>query len=162
MKKFLSILFAVTMMFTLNSCFSEKDSPFYDSEWVMQSYDAQGQIYFHNLTLKPNHEATLSVLYDKTYDGLYWSGKYKINSKKIEFDFTDCVRFKNNEITDRVISGKVIKYYNGEFFYSLAEAGQNPEVSAQDRMALIRPKGYFYGGNKDILGNQMEEFVKIK
>lgn len=173
--KFLAVavLFLTLIIFT--GCFSEKNSVLYDSEWLMENYDESGQPYSHTLTLSPNHVATLIVMYDDTLDGLCWTGKYKINSKKIVFDFTDCVRYKNGEIADRITSGKVIKFYAGEFFYSAAEIDiQNNDVgtyfsateqkipgATECRMQLIRPKNYFYGGNKDILGNQMDEFVKM-
>ena len=164
-----AVLLATTITFT--GCFSEKDSVLYDSEWAMENYDAQGQLYFHELALQPNHTATLKVMYDETSDGLVWTGKYKINSKKIVFDFTDCVRYENGEPGEKINSTKTIKYYTGEFFYSVGEVGKDSfsatEISQSDaekefHLALIRPKNYFYGGNKDILGNQMEEFVKIK
>ena len=152
-------------------CFSEKDSPFYDSEWHLENFDAQGQPYFHDLTFEPNHIATLKVMYTDTLDGFCWTGKYKINSKKVVFDFTDCIRYKNEEISDRITSGKVINFYTGEFFYSVAEieiqnrtdnSGVDNTDNSEWRLQLIRPKNYFYGGNKDILGNQLDEFVKLR
>ena len=41
------ILIFVTLVFT--GCFSEKKSPFYDSEWIMRNYDAEGKLYYHHL-----------------------------------------------------------------------------------------------------------------
>ncbi|MCR5698153.1 MAG: hypothetical protein K6G52_00790 [Treponemataceae bacterium] len=165
---FVMIIMIALLPLVLTGCFSEKDSVFYDSEWFNENYDANGQLYYHDLILQPNHVATLEVMYDKTSNGIVWTGKYKINSKKIVFDFTDAVRYENGEVAEQITSGKVIKYYTGEFFYSVGEieifnnGTIQSDAEKEYHLDLIRPKNYFYGGNKDILGNQMEEFVKIK
>ena len=112
------VVLACAMMLTLSGCFSEKDSPFYDSEWIMKNQDAQGQIYYHYLTLLPNHQAKLEVSFEDSPYTILWIGKYKLNAKKIIFDFSDCVRYTNGQPTERYNSGKVLNFYKGDFFYS--------------------------------------------
>ena len=43
-----------------------------------------------------------------------------------------------------------------------AGAGEGEEAKKQYHLELIRPKNYFYGENKDIFGNPLEEFIKVK
>ena len=134
MKKF-ALIFLVLMAVVFTDCFSEKKSPFYDSEWIMQNYDNKMQLYYHHL-------------------------------KKIDFDFTECVKFENGEIVGQYTSGAVVKFYQGDFYYSVAELGEDvpegEESKKRYHMELIRPKNYFYGENKDVFGNPLEEFIKVK
>ena len=160
MKKLFPALLLISVILVFTDCLSEKNSLFNDSEWIMKNYDSQGKLYYHHLILGMNHSAMLRASYSDSSNIIVWSGKYKINSKKIIFDFTECVRYENGEIVGQYTSGKLIKYYSGEFFYSLAELGELE--NRQYHMELIRPKNYFYGENKDIFGNQMEEFIKVK
>ena len=164
MKKF--CLFALTILFSLSltGCFSEKESPFYDSEWVMQNLDDNANLYYHHLILSPGHKVMLRASYADSTNIIVWTGTYKINSKKIIFDFTECVRFENGEVVGKYKAGQLIKYYAGEFFYSIALLGESQEEE-QYHLQLIRPTGpkyYFYGENKDIFGNHMEDFIKMK
>ena len=164
MKKlyFVLMIFAA-VLFT--GCFSEKKSPFYDSEWIMQNYDNQMQLYYHHLILYPNHRVMLRASYADSSNILVWTGTYKINSKKIDFDFTECVKYENGEIVGQYKSGAVVKFYQGDFYYSVAELGQDTEGDESEKvyhLELIRPKNYFYGENKDVFGNPLEEFIKVK
>ena len=155
------ILLFVTCLFT--GCFSEKKSPFYDSEWVMQNYDNQMQLYYHHLILYPNHRVMLRASYADSSNIIVWTGTYKINSRKIKFDFAECVRYENGEIVGQYKAGQLVKYYQGDFFYSVAELGDDEDESKKEyHLELIRPRNYFYGENKDIFGNPLEEFVKLK
>ena len=156
---FLVSIFSLTILLT--GCFNEKSSPFYDSEWVMQNYDSDGQLYYHHLILSPGHEVMLRASYADSTNIIVWTGTYKINSKKITFSFSNCVRYENGEITGQYTSGQLIKYYNGDFYYSL---GLIEEDSGAENyhLQLIRPKNYFYGDGKDIFGNQFEDFVKFE
>lgn len=163
-RKWMFLLFVLTFSIVSTSCFSLKDSPFYDSEWIMQNYDANGELYYHHLILYPNHRVMLRASYADSTNILVWTGKYKINSKKIVFDFAECVRYENGEIIGQYKSGSVVKYYNGDFFYSVGLVGDDEE-SQKYNLELIRPQGpkaYFYGENKDIFGNHLETFVKSK
>lgn len=163
-RKWMFLLFVLTFSIVSTSCFSLKDSPFYDSEWIMQNYDNNMQLYYHHLILKPNHTVMLRASYADSTNILVWTGKYKINSKKIVFDFTECLRYEKGEIVGQYKSGSLVKYYNGDFFYSVGLVGDNEE-SQKYNLELIRPQGpkaYFYGENKDIFGNHLETFVKSK
>ena len=167
MKK-LILIFLLGFSFVFTSCFSEKKSPFYDSEWIMQNYDNQMKLYYHHLILYPNHRVMLRASYADSSNILVWTGTYKINSKKIDFDFAECVKYENGEIVGQYKSGAVVKFYQGDFYYSVAElgedagAGEGEEAKKQYHLELIRPKNYFYGENKDIFGNPLEEFIKVK
>ena len=165
MKKFSCIILILTTVI-LTGCFSEKKSPFYDSEWIMQNYDNKMQLYYHHLILHPNHKVMLRASYADSSNIIVWTGTYKINSKKIDFDFTECVRYENGEIVGQYKAGQLVKYYAGDFYYSVAElegkAAEGQEPEKQYHMELIRPKNYFYGENKDIFGNPLEEFIKVK
>lgn len=154
-------VFLILMSFLFAGCFSEKDSVFYDSEWIMQNYDSQGNLYYHQLILEPGHKAVLRAAYADSSKIMEWTGSYKINSKKINFNFSECVRSENGKIAEQYTSGKMIKFYSGEFFYSVAELGEEGEEKKQYHLELIRPKNYFYGKNTDIFGNKLEEFVKV-
>ena len=165
MKKWIFIIL-VCLLFT--GCFSEKKSPFYDSEWIMQNYDNQMKLYYHHLILYPNHRVMLRASYADSSNILVWTGTYKINSKKIDFDFAECVKYENGEIVGQYKSGAGVKFYQGDFYYSVAElgedtgAGEGEEAKKQYHLELIRPKNYFYGENKDIFGNPLEELIKEK
>ena len=165
MKKFACIIVILTTVI-LTGCFSEKKSPFYDSEWIMQNYDNKMQLYYHHLILHPNHKVMLRASYADSSNIIVWTGTYKINSKKIDFDFTECVRYENGEIVGQYKAGQLVKYYAGDFYYSVAELSEDApageESKKQYHLELIRPKNYFYGENKDIFGNPLEEFIKVK
>ena len=163
-KLFYILLIFAALSFT--GCFSEKKSPFYDSEWIMQNYDNQMKLYYHHLILYPNHRVMLRASYADSSNIIVWTGEYKISSKKIQFNFTECVRYENNEIVGQYKAGQLVKYYQGDFYYSVAaleaEAPEGKEAEKQYHLELIRPKNYFYGENKDIFGNPLEEFIKVK
>ena len=157
------ILFAFLILISLSltGCFNYKNSPFYDSEWVMQNYDDQANLYYHHLILKPDHKVMLRVSYADSTNIIVWNGTYKLNSKKFDFDFTECLRYENGEVVGKYTSGQMIKYYTGDFYYSvgLLDEGNGKE---NYHLELIRPKNYFYGENKDVFGNYLQEFVKFK
>ena len=160
-KKTVKIIFIISILSLLTGCFSEKGSPFYDSEWIMQNIDNNGELYYHHLILSPGHKVMLRVSYADSSNIIVWTGNYKINSKKLDFNFTECVRFENGEVVGKYTSGQLIKFYEGEFFYSvglITDADKNENYHLQ----LIRPKNYFYGEATDIFGNPLEEFVKMK
>ena len=165
MKKF-ALIFLIISALVFTGCFSEKKSPFYDSEWVMQNYDNQMQLYYHHLILYPNHRVMLRASYADSTNIIVWTGTYKIDSRKIKFNFEECVRYENGEITGQYEAGQLVKFYQGDFFYSVAELGvdesEGEESKKEYHLELIRPKNYFYGQNKDIFGNPLEEFVKLK
>ena len=166
MKKKFFILMILAAFFC-SGCFSEKDSPFYDSEWIMKNYDAQGLLYYHHLILQPGNKVMLRASYADSTNIIVWTGKYKINSKKIVFDFTECIRYENNEVIGKYTSGKLTKYYTGDFLYSVAQISDSTQAGEGEKkqsyhLQLIRPQNYFYGEGKDIFGNQLEEFIKVK
>ena len=158
LKTFLVVLVLSTL---LTSCFSLKNSPFYDSEWVMQNLDDKGQLYYHHLILSSDYTVMLRVSYADSTNIIVWNGTYKINSRKIIFNFTECVRYENGKAVGTYNATQMIKYYTGDFYYSIAEIGDTPETMKY-HLALIRPKNFFYGDGKDIFGNQFEDFVKFK
>ncbi|MCR4954736.1 MAG: hypothetical protein K6A43_11760, partial [Treponema sp.] len=120
MKRGLSAIFLlITFSLLLTGCFSEKDSPFYDSEWIMQNIDNNGELYYHHLILSPGHKVMLRASYADSSNIIVWTGTYKINAKKFDFNFTECVRFENGEVVGKYTSGQLIKFYEGEFFYSV-------------------------------------------
>ena len=151
------ILVLATAFFT--GCYSEKNSPLYNSEWIMQNYDNQGQLYYHQLVFQPGNKVALKVMYAESSSELEWTGKYKINSKKVTLDFTDCNRYENEQLSATLTSTKMIRYYAGEFFYSVETFDTDGDTASI--LELNRPKNYFYGENKDIFGNKMEKFVKV-
>lgn len=160
-KHFLSVILILSsILFT--SCFNEKNTPFYDSEWIMQNYDSQGLLYYHHLILYPDHRVMLRASYADSSNILVWTGKYKIDSRKFDFTFTECVRYENGEIIGQYKAGSVVKYYEGIFYYSVAEIEDEKNDSKQYLLELIRPKNVFYGENKDVFGNHLETFVKYK
>ena len=159
-KKWISFLLVLTVSVVLTSCFSLKNSPFYDSEWVMQNYDNNMQLYYHHLILKPDHTVMLRVSYADSTNIIVWNGTYKIDSKKIKFNFTECVRYEDGKPVATYEAQKFIKYYTGDFYYSIAELGDTDE-NKNYHLELIRPKNYFYGEAVDIFGNRFEEFVKF-
>ncbi len=160
-KKWISFLFVLILSFMMTSCFSFKKSPFYDSEWVMQNVDVKNQLYYHHLILNSDHTVMLRVSYADSTNIIVWKGTYKINSKKIKFNFTECLRYENGQVVGQYTAGQMIKYYTGEFYYSVAlldEGGGKENY----HLELIRPKNYFYGENVDVFGNLLQEFVKFK
>jgi hypothetical protein len=157
-KAFLISLIFASILFS--GCFAEKNTPFYDSQWIMQNYDAEGQLYYHHLILEPGHSVMLRVSYADSTSIIVWKGKYKINSKKIVFDFTECQRYEDGKLAGNYTDAKLINYYKGDFYYSVAELGETRDTMRY-HLQLIRPQNYFYGENVDIFGNPLEEFVKV-
>ena len=160
MKKSIVFLLMISVVLLCTSCFSEKKSPFYDSEWVMQNYDGDGKLYYHHLILQPGHQVMLRASYADSSNIIVWKGKYKINSRKIVFDFAECLRYENGAPAGNYTDGRLINYYKGEFYYSVAELGETKDTMRY-HLQLIRPQNYFYGENTDIFGNPLEEFVKV-
>lgn len=81
-RKIFLVSFMVIFSFLFVGCFFEKDSPFYDSEWIMQNYDDNAQLYYHHLILKPDHSVMLRSSYADSENIIVWRGTYKINAKK--------------------------------------------------------------------------------
>lgn len=157
----LVVMVIMFCLFFCSSCFSEKDSPFYDSEWIMQNYDGNGQLYYHHLILRPDHSVMLRTSYADSTNIIVWRGKYKINAKKIVLNIEDCSRFEKGENVGQYTDKRLINFYKGEYFYSLGLVGDSEEEK-QYHLQLIRPKNQIYGETKDIYGNYFEEFVKIE
>ena len=155
----LTILLPLTLLLT--SCFNEKDSPFYDSEWVMQNLDNNADLYYHHLILSPGHKVMLRVSYADSSNIIVWNGTYKINSRKFKFDFTSCERYENGQKVGNYNAGQLIKFYTGEFYYSAAPLADD-QGNERWHLQLIRPQNYFYGDGSDIFGNQFEDFIKIE
>lgn len=155
------IVFVLVFGCLVSSCFSAKKGPFYDSEWIMQNVDENNQPYVHQLFLKADKTVTLQVHYVNSNKVIVWTGTYKLKSKKIVFDFTECVRFENNQAVGRYTAGQFIKYYTGEFLYSVGLIDES-DGSQKYHLQLIRPKNYFYREAQDIFGNPLEEFIKVK
>ncbi len=147
------------MCFLNTSCFNEKNSPFYDSEWIMQNYDDSANLYYHHLILNPGHKVMLRSSYADSQNIIVWRGTYKINDKKITFNFEDCSRFENGENVGQYTDKRLTKFYNGEYLYSIGLIGE--EENKAWHLQLIRPKNQIYGETKDIYGNYLEEFVKV-
>jgi len=127
----------------------------------MQNVDVKNQLYYHHLILNSDHTVMLRVSYADSTNIIVWKGTYKINSKKIKFNFTECLRYENGQVVGQYTAGQMIKYYTGEFYYSVAlldEGGGKENY----HLELIRPKNYFYGENVDVFGNLLQEFVKFK
>lgn len=160
MKK-IFLLLIICISFSFTGCFSEKKSPFYNSDWIMYNKDSGGERYYHLLRLKPDHTVTLTVSYVGSTNIIEWSGKYKINAKQIVFDFTECTRFENLQEVEKYTSGKIINYYNGKFLYSLGYV-ENEDKTNRYHLQLIRPGDFFLGDAIDIYGNQLEEFEKVE
>ena len=164
MKKSCLGLLIILISLFLTGCFNLKNSPFNDSEWVMQNYDNNMQLYYHHLILKPDHSVMLRVSYADSTNIIVWTGTYKINSKKIKFDFTECVRYEDGKPVGTYEATKFIKYYTGEFYYSVGLIGNSEDDEDSEKryhLELIRPRNYFYGDATDIFGNRFEEFVKF-
>ena len=164
MKKSCFVLITILLSLFLTGCFSYKKSPLYDSEWVMQNYDNNMQLYYHHLILKPDHTVMLRVSYADSTNIIVWNGTYKIDSKKIKFNFTESVRYEDGKPVATYEAQKFIKFYTGEFYYSLGLLGDSEddeEAEKRYHLELIRPKNYFYGETKDIFGNRFEEFVQF-
>ena len=85
MKRLNLICLIILISLSLTGCFNFKNSPFYDSEWVMQNYDDNANLYYHHLILKPDHTVMLRVSYADSTNIIVWNGTYKIDSKKIKF-----------------------------------------------------------------------------
>jgi hypothetical protein len=161
MKRVGFVLSIILISLSLTGCFSLKKSPFYNSEWVMQNLDDKGELYYHHLILSPDHKAMLRVSYADSSNIIVWTGTFKANSKKLVFNFSECVRYENGEVVGKYTAGQLIKYYTGDYLYSLALIGDNEE-DKEYHMQLIRPKNYFYGEAKDIFGNPLDVFVKMQ
>ena len=163
MKKSCLILITVLLSLFVTGCFNYKKSPFYDSEWVMQNYDNNMQLYYHHLILKPDHTVMLRVSYADSTNIIVWNGTYKIDSKKIKFNFTECLRYEDGKPVGTYDATKLIKYYTGEFYYSVGLVGGEDMEDSEKvyHLELIRPKNYFYGEAVDIFGNRFEEFIKF-
>lgn len=158
-RKFFFVFFMLMLGFLLAGCFSEKDSPFYDSEWIMQNYDNDANLYYHHLILSPGHKVMLRSSYADSQNIIVWRGTYKINDKKITFNFEDCSRFENGQNVGQYSDKRLVKFYNGEYLYSIGLIGE--EENKAWHLQLIRPKNQIYGETKDIYGNYLEEFVKV-
>lgn len=159
-KKITILVLISVLLISLSGCFSEKKSPFYDSEWIMQNYDNDAQLYYHHLILKPDHSVMLRTSYADSQNIIVWRGTYKISSKKMIFKFEDCSRFEKGENIGQYSDKRLVKFYTGEYLYSLGLIGD--EDNKVWHLQLIRPKNQFYGETKDIYGNYFEEFVKTK
>ena len=163
MKKFSLFIIIILISLSVTGCYSLKKSPFYDSEWVMQNYDNNMQLYYHHLILNPDHTVMLRVSYADSTNIIVWNGTYKINSKKIKFNFTECVRYEDGKPVGTYDATKLIKYYTGEFYYSVGLIGDEDAEDSEKvyHLELIRPRNYFYGDTVDIFGNRFEEFIKF-
>lgn len=159
MKKTAYLFCILIMAFSLAACFNEKNSPFYDSEWIMQNYDNNAQLYYHHLILSPDHKVMLRSSYADSQNIIVWRGTYKINDKKIVFNFEDCSRFENGENVGKYSDKRLVKFYNGEYLYSIGLIGE--EENKAWHLQLIRPKNQLLGETKDIYGNYFEEFIKV-
>ena len=160
-KQKLFYIFLISFSLLLIACFNEKASPFYDSEWIMQNLDDNADLYYHHLILMPGHKLMLRVSYADSSNIIVWQGTYKINSKKIKFDFTSCERYENGKKFGDYNDRKVIKFYTGDFLYSAAPLTDD---NGKERwhLQLIRPQNYFYGDGSDIFGNQFDDFIKVE
>lgn len=125
----------------------------------MNNLDENNQTYYHHLILKPGHKVMLRSSYYDSSNIIVWRGTYKMNSKKIVFNFEDCSRFENGENVGQYNDKRLVKFYNGEYFYSSGYVGD--EDYKEFHMQLIRPKNQIYGETKDIYGNWFEDFIKL-
>ena len=126
------IILSVFVLFT--ACFNEKESPFYNSTWIMDNYDQNNQKYYHQLLLTEDHRAEIKTSYYDSTNIIIWKGTYKINSKKITFNFTECSRYEDGKKTGDYKSGPFIKYYTGEFLYSVAKISERKRMSARNNI----------------------------
>jgi hypothetical protein len=163
MKKFL-ISLSVLFVFLFTACFNEKESPLYDSEWLMINYDINNnnKEYYHQLILNQDHTAVIRVTYTDSTNIIEWKGTYKLSSKKITFNFTECNRYESGKKVGNYEAVKLIKYYTGEFFYSVAKIAEKEGEEGVYHLQLTRPEIYFYGKGLDIFGNPLDVFVKTK
>ncbi len=161
MKKIGLFVCTVLLSLLLAGCFNEKNSPFYDSQWIMQNFDDNADLYYHHLVMSPGHKVMLRVSYADSSNIIVWSGTYKINSKKIKFDFTECERYEGGKKVGNYDAGQLIKFYSGDFLYSAAPLTDD---NGKERwhLQLIRPQNYFYGDGSDIFGNQFDDFIKVE
>lgn len=159
MKKCFTSVFVIFFVLFLSGCFIEKNSPFYDSQWIMHNMDENGIEYYHHLILQPEHKVTLRVSYFDSTNITVWEGTYKIDSKKITFNFKECNHYEDGKIVGQYQDTRIIKFYSGEFLYSIAEIGVPDK---KYHLQLIRPKNQIYGEAKDIFNNHLEVFVKME
>ena len=152
------LLIIITILFS--GCYEGKNTPFYDSEWIMQNVDGNNQVYYHHLILNPDKTVMLRSSYFDSTNIIVWTGTYKIKSKKIIFNFTECSRYENGQNVGQYSDKRLINYYKGEYFYSLGLIGDTEETKKY-HLQLIRPESVFYGETKDIYGNYFEDFVKV-
>ncbi len=157
------VLFVITVLSSLLlcACFSGKKSVFNDSEWIMQNLDDNADLYYHHLILAPGHKVTLRVSYADSSNIIVWQGTYKLTARKFKFDFTSCERYENGQKVGNYNAGQLIKFYNGEFYYSAAPLADD-KGKERWHLQLIRPQNYFYGDGSDIFGNQFDDFIKIE
>ncbi len=154
-KIFLPLIFCMPLF--LASCYNEKSNPLYNSEWIMDSVDQNGDSYVNHLFLNADHSAIMKTYYDGSNAAIVWTGKYKLSSKKIKFNFTSCSRVEDSEVTDVISQTQIIKFYSGDFFYSVANLG---DLEPNWKMELIRPKNYFYRKTTDFFGMPMGMFTR--
>lgn len=164
--KFLKPFFLFTVLIFISmvtGCYSQKNTPFYDSQWIMQNYDNNMQLYYHHLILKPDHTVTLRTSYADSTKIIVWTGKYKLDSKKITFNFENCIRYEDGKNMGQYEDKRLVKFYNGEYLYStgLLDKDVTPDSEKVWHLQLIRPKNQIYGETKDIYGNYFEDFVKV-
>ncbi len=159
MKK--SLLFLLIIIFSLSftSCFNLKNSPFYESMWIMDNKDENNQPYYHQIYFLPKHQVLLRTSYYDSTNIIEWTGTYKISSKKITFNFVDCTRFEDGKEVGKYNQTRLIKFYSGEYLYSLGQIGEEDEK--EWHLQLIRPRNQIYGETKDLYGNDFEDFIKI-
>ena len=103
----------------------------------------------------------LRVSYADSSNIIVWSGTYKINSKKIKFDFTECERYEDGKKVGNYDAGQLIKFYSGELLYSAAPLADD-KGKERWHLLLMRPQNYFYGDGSDIFGNQFDDFIKVE
>lgn len=153
-------LLTCTFITVSTSCSSQKDSPFSKSEWLMQNVDSNNQPYYHRLFLNTDNTVSLQASYNNSTNVMEWTGTYKITSKKIVFNFTQCVRYENKVAVGKYTTGRIIKYYTGDFLYSVGLVEDLDKVERY-HLQLMRPEEYFYSQTTDIFGNPLAEFVKV-
>lgn len=157
MKK-ISVIFVILLCAVVfSSCYNIKNSPFYESEWLMENKDSYGAVYYHQIFFKAGGNVTLQVYYPSNNTAVVWTGKYKISSAKLNLKMDKCVQVENGTPVFEITKRNIITYFNGDFTYALAEPG---EEFPYWRMELIRPKTYFYGKNLDFMGNPMEVYCR--
>ena len=79
------LLIIITILFS--GCYEGKNTPFYDSEWIMQNVDGNNQAYYHHLILNPDKTVMLRSSYFDSTNIIVWTGTYKIKSKKMRIDW---------------------------------------------------------------------------